>query len=74
MISFVLIELYGKTPVVNLRLYTNFNFALGSLVQFLVSILFMSSTFIITIFLQRVYQYTPSQAIHPVAGRRANVP
>lgn len=60
-IAFVLVELYGKTPVVNLRLYTNFDFALGSLVQFLVSILFMSSTFLITIFLQRVYQYTPSQ-------------
>ena len=44
-----------------LRLYKNFNFAMGSLVQFLVSILFSSSSFLINIFLQRVYQFTPSQ-------------
>ncbi len=60
-IAFIVIELRGKTPVVDLRLYRNFNFALGSLVQFLVSVLFMSSTFLITIFLQRVYRYTPAQ-------------
>jgi DHA2 family multidrug resistance protein len=55
------VELRSKTPVVELRLYRNFNFAMGSLVQFLVSILFMSSSFLINIFLQRVYQFTPSQ-------------
>jgi EmrB/QacA subfamily drug resistance transporter len=60
-IAFISVELRSKTPVVELRLYKNFNFAMGSLVQFLVSILFMSSSFLINIFLQRVYQFTPSQ-------------
>ncbi len=60
-LAFITIELQSHAPVVDLRLYTNFNFAAGSLVQFLVSVLFMSSTFLITIFLQQVYQYTPSQ-------------
>jgi DHA2 family multidrug resistance protein len=46
---------------VNLRLYRNPSFALGSVVQFMVTILFMSSTFLINIFLQRVYSFTPSQ-------------
>lgn len=60
-VAFIIIELRGQTPVVDLRLYKNFNFAMGSLVQFMVSILFMSSTFLINIFLQRVYRYTPTQ-------------
>jgi DHA2 family multidrug resistance protein len=59
--AFIIIELQSHAPVVDLRLYTNFNFAVGSLVQFLVSVLFMSSTFLLTIFLQQVYQYTPAQ-------------
>ncbi len=60
-VAFVIIELRIKNPLVDLRLYRNFNFAMGSLVQFLVSILFSSSTFLLNIFLQRVYQFTPSQ-------------
>ncbi len=61
LLAFIIIELRSKAPLVDLRLYTDFNFTMGSLVQFLVGILFMSSTFLINIFLQRVYQYTPSQ-------------
>ncbi len=60
-IAFVIIELRLQNPLVELRLYRNFNFAMGSLVQFLVSILFSSSTFLINIFLQLVYQFTPTQ-------------
>jgi DHA2 family multidrug resistance protein len=60
-VVFITAELRSASPVVELRLYRNVNFALGSLVQFLVAILFMSSTFLINIFLQRVYQFTPSQ-------------
>jgi EmrB/QacA subfamily drug resistance transporter len=61
LIVFIIIELRSTAPLVDLRLYTNFNFAMGSLVQFLVSVLFSSSTFLLNIFLQRVYDYTPSQ-------------
>jgi DHA2 family multidrug resistance protein len=60
-VAFLIIELRLQTPLVDLRLYRNFNFAMGSLVQFLVSILFSSSTFLITIFLQLVYDFTPTQ-------------
>jgi len=59
--AFLIIELRLQNPLVDLRLYRNFNFAMGSLVQFLVSILFSSSTFLINIFLQLVYGYTPTQ-------------
>ena len=59
--TFILVELRVPTPVVDLRLYRNRNFALGSVVNFLVTVLFMSSTFLLNIFLQRVYQYTPMQ-------------
>jgi MFS transporter, DHA2 family, multidrug resistance protein len=60
-VAFIMIELRLSNPLVDLRLYTNFNFAMGSLVQFLVSVLFSSSTFLINIFLQHVYQFTPTQ-------------
>lgn len=60
-VAFLIIELRMRNPLVDLRLYRNFNFAMGSLVQFLVSILFSSSTFLINIFLQLVYQFTPTQ-------------
>jgi len=60
-VAFLIIELRLQNPLVDLRLYRNFNFAMGSLVQFLASILFSSSTFLINIFLQLVYEFTPSQ-------------
>ena len=61
LIAFIVVELRAKSPVVELRLYKNFNFAMGSVVNFMVTVLFMSSTFLINIFLQQVYQFTPSQ-------------
>jgi len=61
LITFLLVELRGKHPVVDLRLYRNMNFALGSVVNFMVTILFSSSTFLINVFLQQAYQYTPIQ-------------
>lgn len=60
-VAFLVLELRLQNPLVDLRLYRNFNFAMGSLVQFLVSILFSSSTFLINIFLQVVYEFTPTQ-------------
>lgn len=61
LVAFIMVELRVKAPVVDLRLYKNFNFALGSVVNFMVTVLFMSSTFLLNVFLQRVYQYTPIQ-------------
>jgi EmrB/QacA subfamily drug resistance transporter len=61
LVAFVLVELRTTHPVVDLRLYRNMNFALGSVVNFMVTVLFMSSTFLFNVFLQRIYQYTPIQ-------------
>ncbi|MGE3538013.1 MAG: DHA2 family efflux MFS transporter permease subunit [Candidatus Tectimicrobiota bacterium] len=61
LVAFVVVELQVKTPVVDLRLYRNTDFALGSVVNLMVTILFTSSSFLINVFLQRVYQYTPIQ-------------
>jgi MFS transporter, DHA2 family, multidrug resistance protein len=61
LVAFVIVELRVKTPVVDLRLYRNRHFALGSVVNFMVTVLFASSTFLINIFLQQIYHYTPIQ-------------
>ena len=61
LVAFIAVELRGRAPVVELRLYQNAHFALGAVVNFLVTILFSSSTFLLNIFLQRVYQFTPVQ-------------
>lgn len=61
LIAFIVVECRVKKPVVDLRLYRNTDFALGSVVNLMVTVLFMSSTFLINVFLQRVYQYTPIQ-------------
>jgi EmrB/QacA subfamily drug resistance transporter len=59
--AFIAVEVRSKAPVVDLRLYKNFDFAMGSIVNFMATVLFMSSTFLINIFLQQVYQFTPAQ-------------
>jgi EmrB/QacA subfamily drug resistance transporter len=61
LLAFLAAELRTRAPVVELRLYTNFAFATGSVVNFMVTTLFMSATFLLNIFLQQVYQFTPSQ-------------
>lgn len=61
LVAFIVVELRVKAPVVDLRLYCNMDFALGSVVNLMVTVLFMSSTFLINVFLQRVYLYTPIQ-------------
>lgn len=61
LVAFVMVELRTTSPVVDLRLYRNTNFALGSVVNFMVTVLFMSSTFLLNVFLQRIYQYSPIQ-------------
>jgi EmrB/QacA subfamily drug resistance transporter len=61
LVAFIVVELRVKAPVVNLRLYRNMDFALGSLVNLLVTVLFTSASFLINIVLQQVYHYTPVQ-------------
>jgi MFS transporter, DHA2 family, multidrug resistance protein len=61
LIGFIAGELRSYNPVVELRLYRHFNFAMGSMVNFVATLLFMSSSLLIHVFLQQVYQFTPSQ-------------
>ena len=61
-IGFVVTELHHAEPFVELRLYKNFAFAMGSLVVFLNTITFMASSFVVTLFLQIHLLYTPLQA------------
>jgi EmrB/QacA subfamily drug resistance transporter len=61
-VGFVVTELRQTEPFVELRLYRNFAFAMASLVVFLNTITFMSSSFVVTLFLQIHLLYTPLQA------------
>src|SRR5919198_4515803 len=61
-VGFVVIELRHAEPFVELRLYKNVAFAMASLVVFLNTITFMSSSFVVTLFLQIHLLYTPLQS------------
>jgi EmrB/QacA subfamily drug resistance transporter len=61
-VGFIVTELRHGEPFVELRLYKNFAFAMGSLVVFLNTITFMSSSFVVTLFLQIHLLYTPLQS------------
>ena len=61
-VGFVVTELRQTEPFVELRLYKNFAFAMASLVVFLNTITFMSSSFVVTLFLQIHLLYTPLQS------------
>jgi EmrB/QacA subfamily drug resistance transporter len=61
-VGFVVTELRHGEPFVELRLYKNFAFAMASLVVFLNTVTFMSSSFVVTLFLQIHLLYTPLQS------------
>ena len=61
-VGFVVTELRQTEPFVELRLYKNFAFTMASLVVFLNTITFMSSSFVVTLFLQIHLLYTPLQS------------
>lgn len=61
-LGFVGAELRSAEPFVDLRLYKNFAFSMASMVVFLNTITFMSSNFVVALFLQIHLKYTPLQA------------
>ena len=65
-------ELHHNEPFVELRLYKNFAFAMGSLVVFLNTITFMASSFVVTLFLQIHLLYTLAGSLDPHALRRGH--
>ena len=58
-VGFVVTELRLAEPFVELRLFKNVAFTMASLVVFLNTITFMSSSFVVTLFLQIHLLYTP---------------
>lgn len=61
-VSFVVVEFWIRQPFVELRLYANFAFAMASIVVFVNTLGFMSSNFIIILFLQIHLEFSPLQA------------
>jgi EmrB/QacA subfamily drug resistance transporter len=62
LLIFIIAELKLKMPFVDLRLYTNFPFAMGCLIAFMNTLEFRGTNFLLPIMLQRIFYYTPFQA------------
>ena len=62
LLIFIIAELKRKMPFVDLRLYTNFPFAMGCLIAFMNTLEFRGTNFLLPIMLQRIFHYTPFQA------------
>ncbi|MDH3600305.1 MAG: DHA2 family efflux MFS transporter permease subunit, partial [Candidatus Tectomicrobia bacterium] len=58
---FVAVELHSSHPFVELRLYKNVTFAMASIVNFLNTLGFMATNFLVALFLQQHLGYTPLQ-------------
>ena len=63
---FLGLELLGTEPLVELRLYKNVPFAIASLIIFINALGFWGSSFLQTILMQRLLDYTPAQVGHVI--------
>ena len=61
-IAFLVIELYRKEPLVDLRLFNNLAFSAVSVALFVTAMGFWGTNFLQTFLLQRLFDYTPAQA------------
>jgi MFS transporter, DHA2 family, multidrug resistance protein len=62
LISLVIWELYHKAPIIDVRMFKNFNFAFSSLMMFTLGILLFSSLVLMPQFLQTLVGYTSELA------------
>ena len=62
LISLVLWELRSKAPVIDVRMFKSFNFAMGSLMMFVLGVLLFSSLVMMPLFLQTLLGYTAQSA------------
>ena len=62
LLAFVMAELTCTTPLVNLKLYTNVQFTLASVVTFFSAFTNFGTNFVLSLFLQRGLGFTPQQA------------
>ncbi len=84
--GFVLRQLYGKSPLVNLALFTNVQFSAAALIAFFTGCAFLSSTFMLPLFVQQIQHYSALDAglimipaglslliLFPLAGRLSDM-
>ncbi len=62
LVSLVFWELHSKTPVIDLRMYKNFNFAVANLMMFFLGMLLFASLVMMPQFLQTLMGYTAESA------------
>jgi DHA2 family multidrug resistance protein len=62
LVSLVVWELYTKTPVIDIRMYKNFNFAVANLMIFFLGMLLFASLVMMPQFLQTLVGYTAQSA------------
>jgi DHA2 family multidrug resistance protein len=62
LISLVFWELHSKTPVIDVRMYKSFNFAVANLMMFVLGVLLFSSLVMMPQFLQTLMGYTAQSA------------
>lgn len=61
-VAFLLLELRGKQPFVDLKLYSNARFVIASLASMLFDAAFNSANFLTALMLQQAFLLTPAQA------------
>jgi DHA2 family multidrug resistance protein len=62
LVSLVVWELHTKTPIIDLRMYKSFNFAMANVMMFVLGVLFFSSLVLVPQFLQTLMGYTAESA------------
>ena len=62
LLAFILIELYGTTPLLQLKFFRNWTFSGANLVGVIVSFGFFGVVFFLSLFLQEVQGYSPTRA------------
>ena len=60
--AFVVWELRRADPIVDLRLFSNRNFAIGNILMFMVGFVLLSSTVLLPLFVQSLLGYTATEA------------
>lgn len=84
--GFILRQLYGSSPLVNLSLFKNVQFSAAALIAFFTGCAFLSSTFMLPLFVQQIQHYSALDAglimipaglslliLFPLAGRLSDI-
>ncbi len=62
LISLVIWEWFDKAPIIDVRLFKSFNFAVGNMMMFVLGVLLFSSLVMMPLFLQTLLGYTAQSA------------